>query len=310
MPTNHPMRFCWLLAGLLPVLACSHDKRDNPLDPALTPPVDLQVSLNDTTGKATLIWTPYSGSQQFTAYVVLRRPRRLVEVDTLIVIDDAKQTSFVDSALSPDTAYEYRLSVISNSLIRRLTLDAVEIEVLAINSRTATVRWSEYSGPRFERYRVLRRSAEETIEERGVLLNRGELTFADSGLVGNRSYSYSVEVVTDRNEGIASDEESGIIHPLVDSWPLDLVEGSAVRLYRDEEGVKALISSKVEGISDIRLVSYSGDGRVTEEDGFCRDDCHQPRGPLAPAPLFRVHFCGPGPSHLPKLASRGFSVSV
>ena len=37
------------------LLACGHDaKRDNPLAPELTPPVKLEVSLNDTTGIATL----------------------------------------------------------------------------------------------------------------------------------------------------------------------------------------------------------------------------------------------------------------
>lgn len=37
------------------LLACCHDAaRDNPLDPSLTPPVELAVALNDTAGTATL----------------------------------------------------------------------------------------------------------------------------------------------------------------------------------------------------------------------------------------------------------------
>ena len=38
----------WLLGPLFLVLCCSHDApRDNPLDPHLTPPVELQVAVDD-----------------------------------------------------------------------------------------------------------------------------------------------------------------------------------------------------------------------------------------------------------------------
>ena len=43
-----------------PSFACGHDsKRNNPLDPILTPAVELEVALDDT---ATLTWTPYDGN--------------------------------------------------------------------------------------------------------------------------------------------------------------------------------------------------------------------------------------------------------
>lgn len=62
----------WWLAGPL-LLAWSHDApRDNPLDPQLTPPVQLQVALDDTAGTATLTWTRYEGEAEFGEYWVLR----------------------------------------------------------------------------------------------------------------------------------------------------------------------------------------------------------------------------------------------
>ena len=55
MRLNFTKNVLLLAIPLLGLLACGHDaKRDNPLDPELTPPVKLEVSLNDTTGIATL----------------------------------------------------------------------------------------------------------------------------------------------------------------------------------------------------------------------------------------------------------------
>ena len=64
-PTGAPCR--WRLAGpLLLAFACTHDApRDNPLDPQLTPPVSLQVALNDTSGTVALMWTRYEGGGGF-----------------------------------------------------------------------------------------------------------------------------------------------------------------------------------------------------------------------------------------------------
>ena len=71
----NPLAKSALLAGLplLGLLACSHDSaRDNPLDPERTPPVELQVALDDTAGTATLTWKPYDGEAAFAAYWIIR----------------------------------------------------------------------------------------------------------------------------------------------------------------------------------------------------------------------------------------------
>ena len=151
----------WFLAGLLPLLACSHDsKRDNPLDPALTPPVDLQVAIDDTAGTVTLTWTSYSGEQPFAAYWILRRVQQLVEIDTLALIDAPSQTSFVDT-LSPNTAYQYRVSVVNASGFEATTAESgvpgyaitpvqlLDVEIDRLGG-SALLSWTRFSGARFE----------------------------------------------------------------------------------------------------------------------------------------------------------------
>lgn len=107
----------FLLMGIcLWLLAYSHDsKRDNPLDPELTPAVELQVALDDTAGTATLNWTPYEGETPFSAYWVLRKVSGLESVDTLAVINDMSTTTFVDTALSLQTSYSYRVSTVNDA---------------------------------------------------------------------------------------------------------------------------------------------------------------------------------------------------
>lgn len=44
------------------VIACGQDSKDNPLNSALTSPVELQITVDDTTGTTALTWTPYAVS--------------------------------------------------------------------------------------------------------------------------------------------------------------------------------------------------------------------------------------------------------
>ena len=161
----------WLpwLAGPLLALACSHDSpRDNPLDPQLTPPVTLQVALDDTTGTATLTWTQYEGDQPFAAYWVQRKVRGMEMWDTLKSLDLAGQVAFLDTSLSPDTAYEYRVAVVNASghaeLSNRETVAGYTVKavrLLAAESDPAAgairLRWNRYRDPGFAAYEVVRR---------------------------------------------------------------------------------------------------------------------------------------------------------
>lgn len=60
------MAWLVLFLGWLVLLCSCHDApRNNPFDPTLTPPVELQVALDDTAGTASLTWTPYLGKAAF-----------------------------------------------------------------------------------------------------------------------------------------------------------------------------------------------------------------------------------------------------
>jgi len=108
-------RSAWLLAGLVfTLLGCSHDsKRDNPFDPVLTPPVDVQVS--DSTGVALIEWTPYEGQTDFSLYRVLRREKTLVEVDTLALITKQAQAAYADTSIQPERDYVYWIEVMNTA---------------------------------------------------------------------------------------------------------------------------------------------------------------------------------------------------
>jgi len=63
------------MAPLGQLAACSHDaKRGNPLDPELTPPVEMvSAAVDSVAGAATLNWTRYVGDQPFGSYEINRR---------------------------------------------------------------------------------------------------------------------------------------------------------------------------------------------------------------------------------------------
>ena len=60
--------------------------------------------------------------------------------------------------------------------------------------------------------------------------------FTDTGLHGNTTYVYRVDVVTNLGEETQSGMLEGMFHELVAQWPLALEEGDFVRLYWEEAG--------------------------------------------------------------------------
>jgi hypothetical protein len=190
----------WLLTGLLTLAACSHDsKRDNPLDPQLTPPVELQVSVEDTTGTASLTWTPYDGEAAFAAYWIIRVAQAPEIVDTLAVLSDVAAASFIDSTLVTGSFYSYRVSVINDAglevpsqqqSIRPLDLPAVEIQDLQLDSRsaTATLTWSAYAGSRFHAYQIWRRTDDSPPQVIAVIDDISTTSAVDGELAGNSAY--------------------------------------------------------------------------------------------------------------------------
>jgi hypothetical protein len=365
MSRRFPLRHCWWLVGLL-LAGCHEAVRENPFDPELTPPVELEVALDEPSGTATLGWTEYAGEAEFAAYLVLRNVAKSTEVDTLARIAEVGQTGFADSLLVPDTAYEYRVAVVngsglevasaragvegygvnavallplvsdpasgvlrliwnryrdpgferylvqrravgseeteelgsftgvgdttfadgtpradvdyvytvvvraadrtlvSNAREGRLTLPPVRLAEPVFDSATASVAlsWSEYSGPRFAAYRMLRRTEGQVPQTVAEFAERGRVGFVDSGLVGNTGYFYQVVVETERGEVVAGNEVGGRFHRLVDSWPLELEPGDRVRLYLEgEERLTALVA----GPRRVRVLFFDLEGGLVGE---------------------------------------------
>jgi len=267
-----------VFAALILLAACSHDsKRDNPLDPELTPAVELQIALDDTTGTAMLTWTPYSGAQPFAEYWVLRKQPGLESVDTLSVITDATITTYTDTSLGLTASYSYRVSTVNASGLEAQSGPAevplrspppIEIRELTFDSNTAsaTLTWTPYAGTDFGAYRVIRASGLETepIAETG---SQGDTTFTDTDLRGNTEYTYQVAVLTKGGESIPSPAAIGMFHRLVDSWPIDVGDGGYIRLHKQDANIVALVSES----QRIRQITLDPHGSVLDEQVLLQD---------------------------------------
>ena len=109
-----PLRLRWPLTGLLILwLAACHDApRTNPLDPDLTPAVELQSVIFDIpNATATLTWSQYQGEQPFQAYRVNRRLSSETTSEVRATITNVTTTTFVDTGIEVDRAYIYSISV-------------------------------------------------------------------------------------------------------------------------------------------------------------------------------------------------------
>lgn len=194
-----------LLLGLV-LLACHDAPRKNPFDTALTPAVELQVALDVASGTAALSWTPYAGRQPFAEYWVLRKVQGREAVDTLTVLSMPTQTTFIDTALMPDTAYDYRVSVVNTGGFevpsQQQSIPGYEIlpvQLLAATSdaQTGTValRWTRFTGARFQTYEIRRRLTEALAEETlSVVTSVEDTTFAEDTARAYIGYFYRIVV--------------------------------------------------------------------------------------------------------------------
>ncbi len=155
------------LCLLMLLVGCSHDaKRENPLDPALTPAVELRAVAIGTTQ---LDWSPYQGDTPFAAFRVLRKIQGQEQVDILATITAPGRTTFTDTSLVLGTFYSDQVWVVNAAgfevesavqLLNPLYLPPVQIDVLTLDAATAsaTLTWTPYHGPRFKAYQVRRRT--------------------------------------------------------------------------------------------------------------------------------------------------------
>jgi|GEM_PF-1585933 hypothetical protein len=117
---------------ILSLAACHNAPRNNALDPAATPEVELEARPDESSDAVVLTWTRYAGAIPFGQYLVLRQTgvlragdtldvnsnylsvyQNVPKVDTLAAIADLDQTSFVDTELVANITYTYRVSVVN-----------------------------------------------------------------------------------------------------------------------------------------------------------------------------------------------------
>ena len=214
MNATNPTRSPWYLSALLVLAlgACHDARRENPLDPELTPPVTLEVAFDDSAGSATLSWTPYEGSQSFAAYWVLQQVQGLVTVDTLTEITDVAATTYTDTSLLAGTAYEYRVSVVNTSGLEIpstvQSLGGYAVSAVSLVSATGdplsgsiALRWNRYQDPSFGSYRVRRRVVGSATDmDLATLTTRADTVFRDTSAVANVDYLYRVDVLAAGSE--------------------------------------------------------------------------------------------------------------
>lgn len=265
------------LIGLLIVCglnACHDAPRKNPFDPALTPSVDLSVAVDDTSGTAMLIWTAYAGNMPFAAYWILRKAQGLEQVDTLAVIADIEQMTFIDTTLAPGTFYIYRVATVNaagfavespTQELRPFDLPPVQIEALILDSATASaaLTWTSYRGPRFKAYQIQRRSEESAALIIAEITDLADTAFTDTDLQGNTEYFYQVVVGTQRGEEIASAEHSEDFHQLVDTWTLPMGQRPLTRLYVENGRIVVLVA---QGGDNFRALTYEATGSLIDEE--------------------------------------------
>jgi hypothetical protein len=227
-----PSSLC-LLAFLGLLAACSRDaRRENPLDPELTPAVELSAATLDTTsGRIALSWSAYSGQQPFAAYHIQRKVQGQASWTTLDTLQVPDITSWTDSTLIPDTDYEYRVAVANTSgHVEPSNSQAVSgyrlhsVRLLAVDSDPESgiiqLQWSRYTGPGFERYRVLRRRAgTDQQQEIAAFVEEDATAFADITPLADVNYLYHVEVVA---KGIALTSE--LVEQTIELPTVDILE--------------------------------------------------------------------------------------
>ena len=135
---------------------------------------------------------------------MLRNAVESSRVDTLATIADVAITVFSDTALEPDTAYEYRLSTVNSAglevpsdkqSISGFTIGVVTLLAPEINREagTITLRWSQYRDPGFSLYTVIRRQVGTDEEkELAALTARGDTSFVDNTALHKIDNLYTV----------------------------------------------------------------------------------------------------------------------
>jgi hypothetical protein len=231
----------------------------------------LRAAADSSTGIINVSWSPYEGGG-FEGYRVLRADPNAADA-TIFETADRADTSFADSTALSGVDYAYRVAVrtgegelVSIAVAERLELPWVTLPLQAVEftslTASAALTWSPYAGPRFQAYHVERRTQELAPRIVARVEDVAVTSWVDTGLVGNTEYFYRVLVVTALGEELASGERSGLIHPLLQTWPLDIAPEESIRLYAEPDGrLRALLANE----SQVRMLSFGSEGEEEDE---------------------------------------------
>ena len=283
----------WPAAGLLLLLSCHDAPRTNPFDPALTPPVELQVALDDTAGTAILTWSRYAGKQPFEEYRVLRHIAERTRVDTLVHLPVVEQTAFVDTTLEPNTAYVYRVETLNaggyaapseERSIAGFSVGAVRLLVVESDQESGglVLRWNRYVGPDFASYQVHRRAVgtdrEETLAE---IAAPTDTTFTDQAAQAGVDYLYTLTVQAAGQDLSSNAAEARLLLPpvLLAAPQFDARTASAslkwtpytgphFKTYRVERHTEGLTPQLVAELTDLTSTAYVDTNLVGNTEYF------------------------------------------
>ena len=200
---NSPQVQCsWLALTALALVSCHSSSRNNPFDPELTPAVAaVTVEVSDSTGVAVLEWSAYEGRTEFAEYLVLRREKTLVEVDTLTQIAASAETAFTDTSIEPGRDYIYWVEVVNSAgftvaseeiAVQSFTVAGVHLNSIAADSTRGHVvlTWGRYSGPGFEGYGIWRRAVGEDATRLDMIADSRVNTWTDTTARPGTVYFY------------------------------------------------------------------------------------------------------------------------
>ena len=269
---------CWLAA----LGACHDHERNNPMDAALTPAVFItSVNVDTLAGRVDLEWTPYSGSQPFGEYRVVRKAKGMDEV-TLAVLADPTQVAYQDTAVRPQVDYSYRVVVANRSglaspsawasassyQVRGVALIGAQPDTLA---GTIAVRWHPYQGPGFAQYQVWRRTYGHPDSLLARTDSRSDTAWTDADAVPETAYTYWVNteaagltLESARQEALL--RRLHVVLEAVDLDPRTATAGLRWRRYRGPHFVAYDVRRQVAGLGEESVAV-----RSAVDDTTCTD---------------------------------------
>ena len=224
---------CALLAG------CHDAPRKNPFDPRLTPAVEVRkAELDVYEGAVFLEWSQYAGRRTFAEYRILRNVSESTVVDTVGLIGQLRQTTFVDTSVNPNTVYEYRVAVVNQAgyavpsdpvPVGPFSVPSIRLSGYEVDSHQGHIalRWEQYAGPDFERYEVWRRSFGENDLLLAAIGDRARTTWTDATPLPGKGYIYWVVTFAAGEEKPSQTQEASVSLPGIELLRADFTSQTA-----------------------------------------------------------------------------------